>query len=63
MASLMLELDLISRTMDLIKSPNGSKEYPTLSCCHLKHDYPDKKTGLYLLPLTVFLTSQYDWSI
>ena len=47
MASLMLELDQISNAINLIKMPNGSKAYPALSCCDLKKDYPETKTGLF----------------
>lgn len=43
----MIELDSLTRTIGLIKTPNGSREYPALSCCDLKHDYPDKKTGFF----------------
>ena len=45
MASLMVELDEMTRTIELIKKPDGSKKFPARSCCDLKNDYSETKTG------------------
>ena len=45
MASLMVELDEMTRTIELIKKPDGSKKFPARSCCDLKSDYSETKTG------------------
>lgn len=50
MATLMLQLDNITRTLELVKKPDGRKSFPARSCCDLKREYPQTKTGtIYLL--------------
>ena len=40
-----LVLDL-NETITLHKKPNGTREFPASSCCDLKENYPEVKTGM-----------------
>ena len=48
MSSLMVQLDNITNTIQLVKKPNGHRQFPARSCCDLKHDYPNARTGQIL---------------
>ena len=44
----MVQLDNLTKTVQLVKKPNGHRQYPARSCCDLKHDYPHARTGRHL---------------
>ena len=39
-------MDNITRTVELLKKPDGSQQFPSRSCCDLKEQYPEKVTGM-----------------
>ena len=53
MLSMVIELDNMTRTVELLRRPDGSKQFPAQSCCDLKDQYPDKQSGEQKDGLTV----------
>jgi len=38
----------INQTINLLKKPNGTKDFPAPSCCKLKDNYPGIKSGMLM---------------
>ena len=38
----------MTRTLELLKRPDGTKEFPSRSCCELKKQHPEAKNGVYM---------------
>lgn len=38
----------LSDTVNLHKKPNGTRQYPAPSCCNLRENYPELKSGTSL---------------
>ena len=49
MLSMVVTLDNLTNTIGLLRRPDGTQQYPTRSCCDLKEQYPDKKSGKSLV--------------
>lgn len=47
MLSVVVELDNMTRTIDLLKKPDGTVHFPARSCCDLKEQHPDSESGYY----------------
>ena len=45
MLSMVIEMDNITRTIELVKRPNGTREFPARSCCELQEQYPGIPSG------------------
>ena len=48
MVSMVLQLSNMTRTLELLKRPDGTKEFPSRSCCELKKQHPETKNGVYV---------------
>ncbi len=48
MLTMVIELDNMTRTVELLRSPDGSRQFPATSCCDLKEQHPNTKSGGYL---------------
>lgn len=42
---MVIELDNMTKTVELLRSPDGSRQFPALSCCDLKDQHPDTPNG------------------
>ena len=38
-------MDNMTRTVQLLKRPDGTRQFPSRSCCDLKEQYPSKESG------------------
>ena len=45
MLSMAVELDNMTRTVQLLRKPDGTQQFPSRSCCDLKEQYSDKESG------------------
>ena len=45
MLSVVIHLDNMTRTVGLLKRPDGSKQFPARSCCDLKEQYSKSQSG------------------
>lgn len=50
MLSMVIELDNMTRTIELLKKPNGTKQFPARSCCELQEEYFDIPSGKFTCP-------------
>ena len=48
MLTMVIELDNMTRTVELLRSPDGSRRFPAISCCDLKEQHPDARSGEFL---------------
>jgi len=42
---MVIQLDNMSLTVNLLRKPNGSRQFPARSCCDLKEQYPETESG------------------
>lgn len=41
------QVDNMTRTVQLLRNPDGSQQFPSRSCCDLREQYPNKPSGTY----------------
>ena len=46
MVSVVVELHNMTRTVQLLRKPDGTRQFPSRSCCDLKEQYSDKESGM-----------------
>ena len=44
---MVIHLDNMTRTVGLLKRPDGSKQFPARSCCDLKEQHSESESGGY----------------
>ena len=45
---MVIQLDNMTRHVELLTMPNGTHSFPARSCCDLKEQYPDIYSGKYI---------------
>lgn len=45
MLSVVVEVNNMTKTVQLMRKPDGSQQFPSRSCCDLKEQYPEKPSG------------------
>ena len=56
MLSLVVQLDNMTRSAELLTMPNGTRSFPARSCCDLKEQYPEMPSGKYIIAPTTLTT-------
>lgn len=60
MLSLVVQLDNMTRSAELLTTPNGTHSFPARSCCDLKEQYPEMPSGKYIVaPATYNIVQVY----
>lgn len=45
MLSMVLDMNNMTQVVQLLRRPDGSRQFPARSCCDLKEEYPDMDSG------------------